>query len=65
MLRGDHDSGLFGHALGHRIDAVGQLLPGCIAAFAGVGQRDFGVAPKYGRHDWIRTSDLFRVKEAL
>ena len=19
----------------------------------------------YGRHDWIRTSDLFRVKEAL
>ena len=20
---------------------------------------------QYGRHDWIRTSDLFRVKEAL
>jgi hypothetical protein len=53
VLRGDHDSGLFGFAHGHRIDAVGQPLPGCVTVFAGLGQSDFGIAPQ--RHQLFRT----------
>ena len=30
-----------------------------------VSNLSFLFSVRYGRHDWIRTSDLFRVKEAL
>lgn len=35
--------------------------------FLDSGNRDQGARPQkiYGRHDWTRTSDLYRVKVAL
>jgi hypothetical protein len=45
-----------------------DTLKACEIGYSGSGvgaSMSMNINCLYGRHDWIRTSDLFRVKEAL